>query len=53
MHYHHNPVGGNDCQDCRIAPLDNAPGIRFGGMSHALKTDRARQLWAKSEAPVG
>lgn len=46
-------VGGQYCQDCQIAPLDNAPGIRFGVMSHALDSDRARQLWAKSETLLG
>jgi cytochrome c5 len=45
-------VGGNYCQDCRVAPVDNAPGIRFGGMSHALNAERAKQLWAKSEELV-
>ena len=45
-------VGGNYCQDCRVAPVDNAPGIRFGVMSHALNAERAKQLWAKSEELV-
>ncbi|OON42085.1 shikimate dehydrogenase [Izhakiella australiensis] len=46
-------IGGRYCQDCQQAPVDNAPGIRFGVMSHALDPARARQLWAKSEALVG
>lgn len=46
-------VGGKYCQDCQLAPVDNAPGIRFGVMSHALDPERARQLWAKSEALIG
>lgn len=45
-------VGGNYCQDCQVAPVDNSPGIRFGVMSHALNTERAKQLWAKSEELV-
>lgn len=26
-------IGGNYCQDVQGAPVDNTPGIRFGGMS--------------------
>ena len=46
-------IGGNYCQDVQVAPVDNAPGIRFGVMSHALNGERAKQLWEKSEALVG
>lgn len=46
-------IGGRYCQDCQVAPVDNAPGIRFGAMAHALDPERARQLWAKSEELVG
>ena len=46
-------VGSNYCQDCQVAPIDNAPGCRFGVMSHALDPDRAKQLWTKSEVLVG
>lgn len=45
-------IGGRYAQDCRVAPVDNAPGIRFGVMSHALDAERAKQLWAKSEELV-
>lgn len=46
-------VGGRYAQDCQVAPIDNAPGIRFGVMSHALDPERAKQLWAKSEDYLG
>jgi NAD(P)-dependent dehydrogenase (short-subunit alcohol dehydrogenase family) len=45
-------IGGRYAQDCQIAPIDNAPGIRFGVMSHALDAERAKQLWVKSEELV-
>ncbi|WP_328586098.1 SDR family NAD(P)-dependent oxidoreductase [Chitinasiproducens palmae] len=45
-------IGGRYCQDCQVAPVDDAPGIRFGVMSHALDADRAKRLWAKSEELV-
>ncbi len=46
-------IGGQYAQDCQVAPVDNAPGIRFGVMSHALDPERAKKLWAKSEELVG
>jgi NAD(P)-dependent dehydrogenase (short-subunit alcohol dehydrogenase family) len=46
-------IGGKYAQDCQIAPIDNAPGIRFGVMSHALDPARAARLWAKSEELIG
>lgn len=46
-------IGGQYAQDCQVAPVDNAPGIRVGVMSHALDPARAKMLWAKSEALVG
>ncbi len=45
-------VGGRYCQDCQIAPIDNAPRIRSGVMSYALDPERAKLLWAKSEELV-
>jgi NAD(P)-dependent dehydrogenase (short-subunit alcohol dehydrogenase family) len=42
-------VGGHYCQDCQVAPIDDAPGIRVGVMSYALDPERAKLLWAKSE----
>lgn len=46
-------IGGKYCQDVQVAPVENAPGIRFGVMSHALDPERAKLLWAKSEQLVG
>ncbi|GLK67478.1 SDR family NAD(P)-dependent oxidoreductase [Hansschlegelia plantiphila] len=46
-------IGGKYAQDCQIAPIDNAPGIRFGAMSHALDPERAKLLWAKAESLLG
>jgi NAD(P)-dependent dehydrogenase (short-subunit alcohol dehydrogenase family) len=46
-------IGGRYAQDCRVAPVDNAPGIRVGVMSHALDPERAKKLWEKSEALIG
>lgn len=46
-------VGGRYCQDCQVAPVDDAPGIRIGVMSYALDPERAKLLWAKSEELVG
>lgn len=46
-------IGGRYAQDCQIAPIDNAPGIRFGAMAHALDPQRAKQLWHLSEGWVG
>ena len=45
-------VGGQYCQDCQVAPIDDAPGIRVGVMSSARDPERAKLLWAKSEELV-
>lgn len=42
-------VGGRYLQDCQVAPVDDAPGIRNGVRSYALDPDRARALWTRSE----
>jgi NAD(P)-dependent dehydrogenase (short-subunit alcohol dehydrogenase family) len=46
-------IGGHYCQDCQVAPIDDAPGIRVGVMSYALDPEQAKLLWAKSEELVG
>jgi len=46
-------VGGLYCEDCHVAELENDPEIRCGVRSYALDPDRAKALWAKSEAMVG
>jgi hypothetical protein len=46
-------VGGLYCEDCHVAELAEGTDIRGGVRAHALDTDRARALWAKSEEMVG
>jgi NAD(P)-dependent dehydrogenase (short-subunit alcohol dehydrogenase family) len=46
-------IGGLYLENCRIAEVDDAPGIRDGVMSYALNPHRAGLLWEKSEALVG
>ncbi|QXQ06763.1 SDR family NAD(P)-dependent oxidoreductase [Sphingosinicellaceae bacterium] len=46
-------VGGRYCEDCQVAEIVDGEGIRGGVRPYALDPDRARALWAKSEAMVG
>jgi NAD(P)-dependent dehydrogenase (short-subunit alcohol dehydrogenase family) len=46
-------VGGRYCEDCHVAEIANGEGVRGGVRGYALDPDRARALWAKSEAMVG
>ena len=46
-------VGRRYCEDCHSAEVDDDPGHQVGVRSYALDAERARALWAKSEAMVG
>lgn len=49
-------VGGNYCEDCHVAEVvEGGPdlAIRGGVRRYALDPDRAKALWAKSEAMIG
>jgi len=46
-------VGGQYCEDCHVADLQEGEGIRGGVRDYALDAERARALWAKSEEMVG
>jgi NAD(P)-dependent dehydrogenase (short-subunit alcohol dehydrogenase family) len=46
-------VAGRFCEDCHVAELADGPGFRGGVRSYALDPERAKALWAKSEAMVG
>jgi NAD(P)-dependent dehydrogenase (short-subunit alcohol dehydrogenase family) len=46
-------VGGRYCEDCHGAELIEGDDIRRGVRAYALDPDRAKALWAKSEAMVG
>jgi NAD(P)-dependent dehydrogenase (short-subunit alcohol dehydrogenase family) len=46
-------VGGKYCEDCHVAELQDSPDARTGVRPYALDPDRAKALWAKSEAMVG
>jgi NAD(P)-dependent dehydrogenase (short-subunit alcohol dehydrogenase family) len=46
-------VGGKYCEDCHVAELQENPLARNGVRSYALDPERAKALWAKSEAMAG
>ncbi|GAB0116022.1 SDR family NAD(P)-dependent oxidoreductase [Acidisoma sp. 7E03] len=46
-------VGGLYCEDCHIAEPENSDTAMRGVRAYALDPERARALWAKSEAMVG
>jgi NAD(P)-dependent dehydrogenase (short-subunit alcohol dehydrogenase family) len=46
-------IGGRYCEDCHVAELASAPGIRAGVQPYALDSQRAQALWQKSEEMVG
>jgi len=46
-------IGGHYCEDCHVAEIASAPGIRAGVQPYALDPQRAQALWQKSEEMVG
>lgn len=46
-------VGGRYCEDCHVAELNQNPAAREGVRPYAIDPERAKALWAKSEALVG
>jgi NAD(P)-dependent dehydrogenase (short-subunit alcohol dehydrogenase family) len=46
-------VGGRYCEDCHVAEIVTAEGVRGGVRPYAIDPERAKALWAKSEAMVG
>jgi NAD(P)-dependent dehydrogenase (short-subunit alcohol dehydrogenase family) len=46
-------IGGRYCEDCHVAEIASAPGVRAGVQPYALDPERARALWQKSEEWVG
>jgi NAD(P)-dependent dehydrogenase (short-subunit alcohol dehydrogenase family) len=45
-------VGGLYCEDCHVAELAEGQDVRGGVRAYALDPERAKALWAKSEAMV-
>ena len=46
-------VGGRYCEDCHVAEIVDDPRFRGGVRPYAIDPERAKALWAKSEAMVG
>jgi NAD(P)-dependent dehydrogenase (short-subunit alcohol dehydrogenase family) len=46
-------IGGRYCEDCHVAEVSSAPGLRGGVQPYALDAQRAQALWQKSEEWVG
>jgi NAD(P)-dependent dehydrogenase (short-subunit alcohol dehydrogenase family) len=46
-------IGARYCEDCHVAEVASAPGLRSGVQLYALDPHRARALWQKSEELVG
>ncbi|HEY5107837.1 MAG TPA: SDR family NAD(P)-dependent oxidoreductase [Caulobacteraceae bacterium] len=46
-------MGGHYCEDCHVAQIVDDPNSRGGVRPYAVDPDRAKALWAKSEAMVG
>ena len=46
-------IGGRYCEDCHVAGIASAPGLREGVQPYALDPQRAQALWQKSEEMVG
>jgi NAD(P)-dependent dehydrogenase (short-subunit alcohol dehydrogenase family) len=46
-------IGGRYCEDCHVAEIAEAPGIRAGVHAYAIDPKRALALWEKSEQMVG
>ena len=45
-------IGGQYCEDCHVAAIQEGEGLRGGVRPYALDPERAKALWAKSEALV-
>jgi len=46
-------VAGKFCEDCHVAELEESSDVRRGVRAYALDPERAKALWALSEAMVG
>jgi NAD(P)-dependent dehydrogenase (short-subunit alcohol dehydrogenase family) len=46
-------IGGRYCEDCHVANVASAPGVREGVQPYALDPQHAQALWQKSEELVG
>jgi NAD(P)-dependent dehydrogenase (short-subunit alcohol dehydrogenase family) len=46
-------IGGRYCEDCHVAGIASAPGVREGVQPYAVDPQRAQALWQKSEQWVG
>jgi NAD(P)-dependent dehydrogenase (short-subunit alcohol dehydrogenase family) len=46
-------IGGRYCEDCHVAKIAAAPGLRGGVHPYAIDPQRAQALWEKSEQLVG
>jgi NAD(P)-dependent dehydrogenase (short-subunit alcohol dehydrogenase family) len=46
-------IGGRYCEDCHVAEVVTAPGLRGGVRAYALDAQHAQALWQKSEEMVG
>jgi NAD(P)-dependent dehydrogenase (short-subunit alcohol dehydrogenase family) len=46
-------IGGHYCEDCHVAEIASAPGIRAGVQPYAVDPQHAQALWQKSEELVG
>jgi NAD(P)-dependent dehydrogenase (short-subunit alcohol dehydrogenase family) len=46
-------IGGRYCEDCHVAEVAAAPGLRAGVQPYALDPQRAQALWQRSEELVG
>ena len=46
-------IGGRYCEDCHVAEVASAPGLRGGVQPYALDPQHAQALWRKSEELVG
>jgi hypothetical protein len=46
-------VGGQYCEDCHVAEINDNPATRGGIRPYALNAQSAQALWAKSEEMVG
>jgi NAD(P)-dependent dehydrogenase (short-subunit alcohol dehydrogenase family) len=46
-------IGARYCEDCHVAEVAPAPGVRLGVQPYALDPQHAQALWRKSEEMVG
>ncbi len=45
-------VGGQYCEDCRVADVNDNPAEAFGVRSYALDPEHAKELWSRTEELV-